>query len=577
LFYIRLAPLIHAYTYLLESRTITLPADRRAELVHNAQSELVELIDQGGSWPQMAQVYMDAIVGTKRDLDQLTPTELVLLGDRLMSRGAYDRAIEAWRSLLSRKQIGARRHQARLNLGVCYFQTQKTRAAAEVFLSEARSSPPSEIANKVLEYAYRCWRQLAAGSESREDYLKLAEAAELRSEASPQPSDAAEAAWVAALAWQEAGEYRQAERAFRRLGPTEAHYWQARRNIARCRQRFYESLPKNSTAVRRRASARKAVDAWLELADDIAALPAADVVKSKHPKATGQHGEASPKDSTAKDAKMRSDWIVAARLAAATILAGDDLRDYKQCLALLDQLPATARVLGLRIRCFQGRGDIQNANRVLEAYLQRDSGAEAGSVLVGLAAGMESEIQRLQREGRQNEARRMAIETLPALRHLLDWIRSQPDRREQVPVVEFSLLRTLEMAGRQDEAVRELDALLAEHPDNGAYVRTAALLQEKIAKRRGGPARDAALEKAESLWAKLLQDPSLRRRAPGHYWEARYHWLKHQLRHPGRAAEVLRGIESEKAWYPDLGGPPWQGRLLQLAEQARSQVEAASP
>jgi hypothetical protein len=74
-----------------------------------------------------------------------------------------------------------------------------------------------------------------------------------------------------------------------------------------------------------------------------------------------------------------------------------------------------------------------------------------------------------------------------------------------------------------------------------------------------------------------LKDASLRDRSPGEYWEARYRWLKHQLRHEGRAAEVLRGIESEKAWHPDLGGPPWQARLLALADQARAMVEASSP
>ncbi|NUQ48209.1 MAG: hypothetical protein HUU22_19515, partial [Phycisphaerae bacterium] len=58
------------------------------------------------------------------------------------------------------------------------------------------------------------------------------------------------------------------------------------------------------------------------------------------------------------------------------------------------------------------------------------------------------------------------------------------------------------------------------------------------------------------------------------YWEARYCWLRLRLA-GGDAAEVARGIESERAWYPDLGGPPWQARLNELAEQARRQAGRA--
>ena len=73
-----------------------------------------------------------------------------------------------------------------------------------------------------------------------------------------------------------------------------------------------------------------------------------------------------------------------------------------------------------------------------------------------------------------------------------------------------------------------------------------------------------------------LKDPTLREHAPAEYWEARYHWLRHQLRH-GHNGKVISGIETEKVWHPDLGGPPWQARLLELAEQARAVEETPGP
>jgi hypothetical protein len=40
---------------------------------------------------------------------------------------------------------------------------------------------------------------------------------------------------------------------------------------------------------------------------------------------------------------------------------------------------------------------------------------------------------------------------------------------------------------------------------------------------------------------------------------------------------ALKGINAEKAGYPDLGGPPWQARILQLADDARDSAEANKP
>jgi len=571
IFYIRLAPLIHAYTFVLEANAENTRKGVRQRLHTQARAALLKLAGRGGSWPDMTRIYMDVMAGTKRDWEQLSAIELSLLAGRLMADRQYEEALRAWTLVLEQAGADPRRHEARFNQGVCLFQLQRVRPAAEAFLTEARDAPPPIIAGKVFEYAFRCWRQLAAESGAKEDYARLAEAARLFAGNRPEHEEAAEAGWVSALALEESGAYEEATREYDAVPRAAVRYWYARRNSARCRQRLYEALPEDTGATRRQGRARRAVDAWLKLADDLTALErAGDEPDAKKKRKRRDEAARSPET----DPRLRKRWIIDARLAAASLMLADDLRDHSACLALLEAMPRTARVLGLQIRCLQGRGDIDGATRLLEVYLKEGSGVDVGGILISLAAEMESEIDRLQRVGRRRDAKQMAVDTLPTIRHLLNWVQQRPEHAEHVSVVRFSLARTLARAGRRDEAMGLLEKLMTDDPSNGGYVREAALLQERIASMDIAADRKAAKALAEALWAKLLEDPSLRETTPAAYWEARYHWLAFQLTH-GRAALVLEGIESEQAWYPDLGGPPWQGRLLNLAEEARSMSEVS--
>ncbi|MFQ5410943.1 MAG: tetratricopeptide repeat protein, partial [Phycisphaerae bacterium] len=269
LFYIRLAPLIHAYSYMHEARTKRVPEADRAKLIEKARTELVELAEEGGAWGKIVQVYLDAMAGKKRAPGQLTDSELLIVANERMSDGDYDEAIRIWRILLGRESAMPRHVEARFNLGVCLFQTRALRLAAEAFLSVVKSDPPPAIADRAHAYAYRCWRQLAARDRRREDYLQLAEAARLLVETRPDHPDAVEAEWVAALALEEAGEYRQALAAYARLTPESPNYWQGRRNTARCRQRLYESLAQTATPLRRQRHAGNVVKTWLALEEDL--------------------------------------------------------------------------------------------------------------------------------------------------------------------------------------------------------------------------------------------------------------------------------------------------------------------
>ncbi|HWL93412.1 MAG TPA: hypothetical protein VNT79_07740, partial [Phycisphaerae bacterium] len=567
-FYVRLAPLIHAYTHVREARTLDAADVRRPALEEKARTEFVSLAQRGGAWQQMVQIYLDALAGKKRSVEQLSDIELAFAASQAMTEEKYAEAEKAWRVLLLRPQATSHHHEARFNLAVALFQLDRMREAAEEFLVEARSSPPPRLAPRTFEYAYRCWRQLSAESKSKDDFLKLAEAGGLLARELPTHPEAVEARWVAALALDEGGDYGRAISAYGEISDDSSRYWHARRNIARCRQRLYETIGADASADRRFNAADEAANEWLKLADDLAAqakkTPAIDGMVPATGKKQSKHDLYD---------EHRERWIRDARFAACTLFLSEDLGRHQKALDLLEKLPSGPRVLGLQIRCLQALGDIKQANRILEDYLRENAADELGSVLVSLAAEMEAEVKRLQRAGRGQDARRLATETLPTIRHLLAWIESRPEHARHVSVVRFSYANMLVQADRLDEATREIESLMDRHPSNGGYLLAAARLKETVAAGALASDREDSLNQAEALWEKLLRDPTLLVNAPAEYWEARYHWLHHQLRR-GHAGDVLKGIETERAWRPDLGGPPWQAKLLELVEQARAEFEA---
>lgn len=613
-FYVRLAPLIHAQTHLLEARSKGRNnAEERKALEEKGYSGLARISEEGGIWPEIVQVYLDALGGQKRALDELTDVELQIKAERLMAAKDYAAAIPVLRVVLDRPGDEAARMDARFNLGVCLFQKRELRSAAEAFTIMLRAKTASDTTEKAVEYAYYCWRQVAHESQNAEDYRQLAEVCELIRNRFAKHRLAEETEWIGALARQEAGDLVEALAAYQRVPRTSEHYWIARRNAARCKQAAYDAATASSSPPRRRRAAEAAVEAWRSLADDLVAeLTAAELKKSSEREPpTSRLSADRPSDSRdgpplpgLLNASEAKEWTTEARQAAAALSVCDDIRGYAEGLRILAELPLTGRVLALRLRCHRGLGDLKAANEVLEEFIRQSSdagdlddkepasrpgseldGSATGSsepaavlaAIIGLAAEMEKETARLKSIGRPAEAARMAGDTAETIVQLLEWIQKQPAFREHVPAVRYGLVKALAEAKRPAEAVPHVERLITDKPDEGEYVRMAALLQEAVA--RGGPetasvpagegvaGKIAALDKAEAYWARLLKDETLRQQAPDVYWEARYHWLEHQLRH-GRAAEVLTAIDTEKAWYPDLGGPPWDAKLLDLANRA---------
>ncbi len=614
-FYVELAPLIHAHAFLLESDDVTSSQSGRKEALRKKGfDELDKIAARGAPWPEIVDLYLRRCGGDDRPLVKLSNAELSGRAANLMTAQDYTAAAQVLEAVLRRPSMASQHAEAEFNLGVCRFQVGDSRAAAQAFASVAFGTGKPELRTRAAEHAFRCRRQVASESRGAADYLALAESGRRLVEAFPESDLAGEAAWISAVAAREAGDVPGSLQALRLVPTDSPNYWPARRSEAACMQRLYDGLDASASARQRTTAALDAAETWERLAEDLeeraavrilsttsrAAAPAQtseDLATTRDLVATSQTAEperaqeelAASRRSNATDSRPAdrraatqpavpddtAKQIAEARLAAATLWAGDDVRSFKKALNVVAGLPATPQALALRVRCLRGLGDLDAARNVLADFLQQATSEEAGSLLIGLAAEMDAEVQRLSREGWSRDAQRVAADSAETIQTLLGWIERHAEYAQHAPVVRFSLAKAMAMAGQPQEAMKQMDKLMAEFPDDGEYAYTAAGIQDKLARSAETTQKAEAAAKAERLWARLLADGSLRARRPAVYWEARHRWLEIQLDR-GRAADVLRGIQTEKALYPDLGGPPWHDALLGLADRARAAVSAGA-
>jgi tetratricopeptide (TPR) repeat protein len=569
-FYLRLAPLLGAYSFIVQAGQMGESAARQA-LLDQAVAGLEGISRQGTYPPRVVAVYRRHLPGAPQGITAMDDAGLRAEVAAEMAAGRYEQAIPLLNALLSRRPLSAEAGSDRFNLAVCNYHTGRLSAAVDQFLEIATrragtGSKPAgagdvpDLAGRAIEYAYQCALQLARVSRARKDYALLARCATLLVEKLPNHPRADEARWAAALALQEAQDDAAAVSAFAAVPRTSGRYWAARRNEAACLQRIYENLPPDAPPQDRPVAARRALEAWMSVARDAAAR-------------STSKGTTMPASPPAPDAINLVELAGMSTLAAASLLAGSDIAEYARALDVIDPLPASGRVLALRIRCLRGLGDASAARHALAEFLSRSAQEETGAVLGGLLAETEAQIDRLRVLGRRQEAARAASDMVPLLETLLAWVEGSPRHASHAGVVRASLANALHEAGRIEEAVTQLDAAQAAGPADLRVLHLAAVWAEETARQAGDRQKASAPPPAQARWGRLLEVPGIRETAPKVYWEARYHWLRYAL-DAGKAADVLNAIDSEKAWFPDLGGPPWQARLLELADQARAALAA---
>ena len=574
-FYVNLALLLDASSYLGEADTVRTEAAgsaAKAALLRRADraretglAKLSRLAGRGGPWPAIVQIYISANIDLRADITTLSPTELLYTARYLLDGGqpreALRRLREAWSRPEFQKPAAQRSPEDMelagrllLELGKAHYRSGDPRQAATTFDRLAREFRGHESAPQGATFAYQLWVEIARKGKQREDYARLADTLLNLIQSFPDHPERGEALWLLPVAWQAAGRYAQAADEFAKVPPSSKHHEEAQFRVVLCRRLALEGARGGQSREEYAAQAQAVATALLRYAEQ-ATRRAADLTKLE-----------------AQDVLKGS---AEARVNAAELFASAGVEQFEAAIRSVEGFEilypdsgsdVVGRVLAVRIRAYRGLRQFPKATELLERYLQTVPAERAGAVLASLAHGMQEEVERLHQDGQVEAARQLAAESVDTFVQLEQWLQKDAKRASQAAVVAFGRAEMLYTAGNHERAQEIVTGLLKQSPQNGNYQRLLALIRSAQLTDASSPEQ---VQAARDAWEQLLKDPALRKRAPERYWEARYHWLALLLRQ-GRAADVDQAIQQDAVWYPDLGGPPWRDKLLDLRRQARA-------
>jgi hypothetical protein len=567
-FYLHLAELLHARSYLLQAEALTAAGrDPRtvSQLRATGMGLFETLTERPTPWPQLAQIYVAAHIPADAKLDQLTETELWLTGTHAMEENEFGRAREVFEVLVERSDRLRSKHSdsALYNLAVCEFQLGQLQSAGERFARYAETYRQQPLAPKASYLAYRCYSDLARQTAEPDDYRRAADAAANVLARFPDHPQHAELRRALPALYEQAGMFDQALALYRQARPGDQDYLVMRHAEALCNLRLL------AAEQRRMPGSPKA----RELADRVARSlrDFAELAGRTEP----------PADLSAE---MLQRWALEALVLAAEVYANDDVAEYQQALDVLAEaedrlaaLPALhGRALAVKIQAYRGLGQFDKATAAIDEFVTTARPEQVGRVLIDLVGSVESRIEDLRWQGRDEQARALAEGGVQTAVQLLHWFENRPERADQVRLVETTLAEMLVYAGRAGEAQPILESHLADDPKNGELVRLRALACEQQTVDAEPEAQQTLRRQAEQDWQQLLADGNLRQTAPKYYWEALVHWLTLRLQ-ASRAEEVARRIEQEQIWFPSLGGEPFKQQIIRLLEQARAMVSTTRP
>lgn len=568
LFYYNLALVIDAHSHLAESAALLAQAEKssaREAIVLRAQrareaglTRLDALMQRGGAWPALVQAILKQHIRPDADLAGMTPLELLLVARELADQKRYGVAALRLEELLRRRGVPENVvGEARFELGMARFRQGEHRPAAEQFDALLRDLPSHARAEQAALHAYQLWAMVADASKDRADYRRLADALALVLQRYPRFERRDEVAWWLPVALQSAGGFAEAAQQFAAVNEASPKWEEAQYRKAVCARLEFDSLPPDAAIDVSTKLASRAADALL--AYSRAAETRADA--SRDPQATRT-------------------WSLAARVSAAEVYVREPLARHQTALELLSDLEhregaadLVGRILAVRIQAYRGLRRLEDAARVVSQFVQSTPADQAGSVLAGVARGVLDELERMQREGADADARNLAAASIATFEQLDAFASGEASRDALRRAARIGLARVLILSGRPTEALPVVEELLKQDAANGEVRRLHALARSAVAE-----APDAApetLAAAREAWSMLLADGSLRAARPELYWEARYHFLALLVRE-GRLDEVRRAIAQQRVWDAELGGPRWRERFAAL-EQTAAGEPASQP
>ncbi|MGD8453694.1 MAG: hypothetical protein PVJ57_17920 [Phycisphaerae bacterium] len=574
-FYLNLARLLDANSYLAEAEAIRAQATgstaktailRQAERTRQiGLARFNQLAVQGGPWPAVVQLYIASSIDILAKPEDLSPVELLYSARQLVDAQRYKDAVARLNEALARPQFQVEpaerlpddtdlAGQLLMELGKCYYRLDEPAQAADAFDRLAREFRGHELAEQAATFAYQLRVEIARKSKQPADHAKLADTLLNLLQSFPEHPQRDEAAWLLPVTLQAAQRYAEAADEFAKIAADSPHHDEARLRELLCRRLALEARRGELTAEKYAQEGQTVADALRGYADETAKRAA---------------------ELTPTEAKDLVTFSAEARVNAAELLASEGLERYQPALDLVSEFEQQhpdsdliGRVLAVRIRAYRGLRQFEQATETLARYLEAVPSERAGAVLSSLAGGMQQEVERMQQDGRSEAAAKLAGESVETFVQLEQWLEKHSQYAAQVPTVVFGRAQMLYAAGRLDEARQAVAGLLERNAQNGNYQRLLALI---LTKQLTGDATADQITSAKDAWGELLKDPSLRKRAPERFWEARYHWLALCLRE-GAAEEVDKSIKELQVWYPDLGGAPWADQLRELRREARTKL-----
>ncbi|MBI5863933.1 MAG: hypothetical protein HZB38_05400 [Planctomycetes bacterium] len=546
-FYLNLARLWDANSYLLESQSKQASAEEAARLREEGMTRFGALLRLGGRWNEVVPLFAQINTDAGADIRRLSVSELLLSAQQLINERKHRQALLRLREAAGRPKLSTEIEPLIwLQIGQCEYESGNAEQAADAFELVAKRFPAHSRAAAMIDAAFQLRAKTAEESHKPEDYRKLAETLKLLLTGFPKHEKCAEAQWWLPVALQAAGDNAAAIEQFKKILKTSSHWDEAQFRAVMCRRVQFETeratLPADELRSRGAALAREMLayaDAAMKRGGD---KPGGELVKRS---ATA----------VVSAAELCSGQGVEDHAAALNFV-----RDFEQRFPDSDLI---GRVLAVRIAAYRSQRQFEAAAKVVEQYLQTVPPGQAGGVLAMMAAGMQEEVDRLLSSGREDDARRLAGESVKTFEQLDEWTKADASRTGHAAAVRFGLARMRQLAGEPDAALAIARELLASDPRDGRYQR---LLAQILTSRLSADSPAAECEAARQAWETLLRDGGLRAAAPEAYWEARYHFLSLLMRE-GRAAEVEAAIRQEKLWSKDFGGT-WRARFDDLYAKA---------
>ncbi len=546
LFYVNLAQLWDAYSYLLESRllrrqaatssardSLLSQADRRRA---TALSRFNQLAGRGRVWEDLVDAYLAGELDVAAAPTTLGIAELLFIARREGRAGDWPRAAELLDEALRRQEVPVDLlPDLRFEHATALALTGATRPAAARFLAFVEQHVSHPLATRAITRAYELQAELADASRSADDYRAVAATLATLLARFPEHPDRLAATWWAPRALEAAGDYAAAARGYAAVPPQSEHWQQARQRANACLLADWQARGAPADDAARLARA------LLRFADDAAV--------------TGQDPDL--------QAAVRKAILDAAELYQ---VAGD----HPAVLRTLDHPGLigggpddTARQSGLRIAGLAQLGRFEDAARLAQTLLRLNDPAATTRTLPLLQAAL-GELTRREAAGDEQSLAALANAVLPVFTLAEERLRAAGQTAALRPVL-FGLARLQFHAGRFSQAEETITTLLLAGEADIATRWWQARILTALARSAPAAERPARRTAALAAWGRLL--PTLRTAAPERYWPARYEALR-LLAEDGRLAEVRQAIEQERVWFPDLGGPPWKEKIEALAGRA---------